>query len=663
MDPLPVEPLQNVLRQTLARARARVRRPISQWMEEEIWLPNGPFAGLRYRHFRHPVSSIWFDEIDSGRWVRFAASAPQQQGKTLMCYIGPVLYHVFELGETVGIGLPDMNMANDKWLEDFLPVIEASRYRDLLPVRGEGSQGGQVKRAIRFRNGATLRFFSGGGSDKKRAGFTTRVVAITETDGMDSPGEHSREADKIEQIEGRTRAFGRTGKRVYLECTVSIEKGRIWQEIKNGSDSKLVRPCPYCGHFVSPEREHLVGWQLAESEGQAADLAHWICPECEHPWTESDRKNASQDIQLVHRGQEITPEGEIVGVMPNTQTLGFRWSAIDNPFVTAADLGAEEWLADRAADHENAEKKMRQFVWAIPYEPPDVDLTPLEPEAVRKRTCALKKGVAPEDCFGITVGIDTGKYWLHWFAIAWTLMRGHVIDYGKQSVPSQTMGVRKALIDSLANLKSYFDAGWMGQSPRQVWVDAHYSEHTDAVYEFCRLANTGRKIGTEIYRPSIGYGEGQRRLERYFAPKEINKEVRYVGPSYHFALSQRAMGFVVHLDANAWKSELHQRLSMPADERGAIVFYEAADAREHFEVSQHLTAEKQVEQFVEGKGEVIVWDRIRRQNHYLDAAYSSVASGNFVQALMQRKPSTPKPQRSENPRNDDGDSPFLASAR
>ena len=41
-----------------------------------------------------------------------------------------------------------------------------------------------------------------------RAGFTARVLVITETDGLDAPGHTSREADKVTQLEARTRAYG-----------------------------------------------------------------------------------------------------------------------------------------------------------------------------------------------------------------------------------------------------------------------------------------------------------------------------------------------------------------------------------------------------------------------------------------------------------------------
>ncbi len=196
-----------------------------------------------------------------------------------------------------------------------------------------------------------------GGGDKQRAGFTTRVVAITETDGMDNAGETSREADAVEQIEARTLAYGRRDKRVYLECTVSVERGRIWQEVTRGTDTRIYRPCPHCGEYVSPDRADLHGWREVESAENAADMAHWQCPVCHATWTDTERREGWRDAVLVHRGQQALPSGEVVGDPPRTQTFGLRWSAVDNPFTTAADLGAEEWKAARDHDRENAEKK------------------------------------------------------------------------------------------------------------------------------------------------------------------------------------------------------------------------------------------------------------------------------------------------------------------
>jgi hypothetical protein len=171
----------------LSQARPQRLRSMRQFAEEEVIIPDGPFAGRPFRCARQPYTGLWFDEVDSGRWTRCVATGPTQSGKTLSCFIIPLLYHLFEMGETVICGLPDMDMASDKWNMDILPVLEQSRYRDLMPQRGGGSRGGKVE-SVKFTNGATLKFMSGGGSDKSRAGFTSRVVVVTETDGMDQPG-------------------------------------------------------------------------------------------------------------------------------------------------------------------------------------------------------------------------------------------------------------------------------------------------------------------------------------------------------------------------------------------------------------------------------------------------------------------------------------------
>lgn len=645
---LPTKPLIDTLSWCISLATSPAVRHISQWVEDEIVLPNGPFSQEGYRHHRHPVSKLWFDAIGSGQWSRFAAAGPTQNGKTLMCYVAPVLYHLFEIKETVIVGLPSMDMANDKWSEDFLPVIEASQYRDLLPEKGEGSRGGQVKRSIKFRNGATLRFMTAGGNDKKRAGYTSRVLAVTETDGMDEAGEASREADKIEQLEGRTRAFGRSGKRIYLECTVSIERGRIWQEIKNGTDSRIVRPCPHCHKFVAPEREHLVGWQAAESETEAAELAHFACPECGEFWSELDRQMAARQAKLVHRGQEISPDGAVTGQLPRTQTLGFRWSAIDNPFVTAGDLGAEEWLARKSVDRENSEKKMRQFVWTLPYEPTEIELTPLDADEVRQRTRVLRRGDVPNDSIGIVLGVDTGKRMLHWTAIAVRENgRGPVIDYGRQTVESDKMGVHRGLLDALSRLRTFCDSGWHDSTgkrwlPDQVWIDSGWHEHTDAIYEFCRTTNGDCKVGAERYRPSKGFGEGQRDVGRYLSPTKRSDDIAYIGKEVHISRVRRKGKAItgillVHLNADHWKSELHQCLALPADSPEAVTLFMSPDNHEHSEWAAHVCAEKQIEKFLPGRGTVITWERISRQNHWFDASYSALAAASVV-AELRRKP-------------------------
>ena len=299
----------------LAQARPRRIRTMRRFAEDEVVLPDGPFAGRRFRCARQPYTGLWFDQVDSGRWARCVATGPTQSGKSLACFVVPLLYHLFEVGETVICGLPDMDMAADKWRLDILPVIERSRFNPLLPRTGGGSRGARVVETIRFGNGAVLKFMSGGGGDKSRAGFTARVVVITETDGMDKPGITSRESDKVTQLEARTRAYG-ARRRVYMECTVSTERGWTWQEYTSGSRSRIVLPCPACNGWVAPEREHLTGWQGAETLEAAREGGAFACPSCGSVWDAEQRSAANRGGRLLHEGRASSRRGRSRATLP-----------------------------------------------------------------------------------------------------------------------------------------------------------------------------------------------------------------------------------------------------------------------------------------------------------------------------------------------------------
>ena len=230
------------LERRLRSALVRPKPPkMLDWAQSTIVVPDGPLKGTLFDADTQPFTRLFFTEVDSGRWDRIVALGPTQTGKSLSCYVIPVCHHLFAIGETVIAGVPTGDMSDDKWQADFLPVIESSpELRKLLPVTGQGSRAGRVRTRVKFRNGATLRFMSGGGNDKTRAGFTARVLAVTEVDGLDRPGATSREADKLKQLEARQRAFLASGIRTYLECTVSSTAGRIWQEYIGGSESRIV---------------------------------------------------------------------------------------------------------------------------------------------------------------------------------------------------------------------------------------------------------------------------------------------------------------------------------------------------------------------------------------------------------------------------------------
>lgn len=625
----------------LRAAQAPRLRTIREFAESEIVIPDGPYENMLFKCSRQPYTQLWFDAVQSGIWNRHFAAGPTQSGKTLACYVIVMLWHLFEFGETVICGIPSMEMAADKWREDIKPAIEKSRYRDLMPTSGQGSKGGSFE-SITFKNGATLKFMSGGGNDKKRAGFTARVLVITEVDGMDEAGLKSREADKITQLEGRLRAYGKR-KRVYGECTVSIEQGRTWREFTSGTASRLFLPCPHCKVYVHPTRENVVGWQGAENEHQAERESCLCCPECGEAWSESERRAANEAAKLVHRGQEIEADGTIHGQLPPTNTLGFRWDAVNNMFVTPGEVGAEEWKASRSSDEDNAEKEMRQFVWALPHEPAVVDSTPLEAAAIIGRMIEQPRGHIPPGTDFISVGVDVGKWLLHWVAVCFnksgTLQ--HVHDYGRIEVASNELGEQRAILQALRELRDTMRAGWRitdtdSRSPDAVWVDSGYQSET--VYAFIRESGRG-------YMASDGYGSGQEHHQHYNRPKTTGAVVKLIGDGYHFSAQPKSRLLLAEINADHWKSKVHESLTTPLGEPGALTLFKTSPA-DHLSFAKHVTAEKQVEEFAAGKGLVVKWIRERRQNHWLDSLYESLCAGHFlgVRLIREAKVGEPPPK-------------------
>lgn len=604
---------------------------MGQFAEAELTPPTGPFQNLDFKLSRQPFSRLLYNEIDSGRWRRVFCVGPTQTGKTLLTFVIPIIYHLFEVGETIVVGIPDMNMAADKWHEDIKPVIESSRYSEFLPITGSGSRGGKVT-AVRFRNGATLRFMSGGGSDKKRSAFTARVLAITEVDGLDETGGTSRESDKVSQLQGRTKAFDDRAM-VYGECTASIKTGRIWQEYLNGTMSRIVSPCPHCGKWISPEREHFMGWQDAPDQITAGLNAAFHCYECGAAINDEQRIAANHKAKLVHKGQEITPEGLITGKPPQTITLGFRWSAYNNLLIKSKTIGEQEWAAKQAVDQQNADTEMRQQVWAIPAEPAIGTVT-LEAAQIMKRVVNVPRGTVPENALQLTIGIDLGKRYLHWILVGWLPQASpHIVDFAAHEVMSDQLGEAVALAIALNEIKELVGKGWGGRIPDRVGIDSGWLPQVP--YEFCISAGPR-------YFPTKGFGAGQLH-GKYRHPRNKTETVKYVGEEY-FATQQRVVTpsgightWLFNINADAWKSFTQQRCLTPFSKAGSLSIFGQhpngevllPNDKDIREIAMHLTSERRVEEVPPR------FERIgSRRNHLLDAFSIASVMGHLSGARL-----------------------------
>jgi phage terminase large subunit GpA-like protein len=616
-------------------------RTMRQFAEEEIVLPNGPHVGESFRTEYQPVAGLWFDAIDSGRWNEFAYTGPTQFGKSLIAEIIPTLYHLFEIGETVIAGVPDLNMAGDKWREDFLPVIERTQYARHLPRTGRGSRGAERVEYIAFENGATLRFMAGGGGDAQRKSYTGRVLVVTEADSLDTAGATSVEASKMRQLRGRTRAFGElTGQPpiIYSECTVTVEKGYIWQTVQKGTNSRIELPCPHCGAWVTLERGDLIGWQAAESELEVRSNATFRCSACQTPWSDEERIAANRRARLTHTN-------------PESLVLGFRASAVNNCFVSAREIALGEWKASRAADEVDANRDQCQQVWAVPPPEASVDLTVLEFQAVARRVAEVPRGVVPAGSAGLVLGLDLGMRLADWTLLSFDESAGpHVVDYGALDVRSHELGLEAALAGVLHDAAALCEQGWpdaqgVVRRPVAVGIDSGWGDSTAVVYAFVREMAT---VGTIDWLALKGFGFSQGR--RYTRPRTVSNLIVQIGEGYHLVQLADAGVLLLEFDADQWKSWLHQRIKTPLGEPGALTLYQAPP-RDHYAWAKQVTAERQIEEFVAGKGMMVRWENtLRRPNHYLDAAVMACVMGHLVGIRMVAAAWRPEPAAAPAPR-------------
>jgi phage terminase large subunit GpA-like protein len=594
-------------------------RKISRFAEEEIILSTGRFRTLPFKISRNPFCGLLFAEIESGGWRRIVGTGPSQTGKSLFLHVIPILFHLFERRETVIVGVPRMQIASQKWHRTIKPAILASRYRDLLPSEGKGSRDGD-REMYSFANGSELVFMSGGGDDKARAHLDSRVLAITETDALDKSSEGSNEADKITQLEARLKSWG-SAAITYMECTVGTKTGRTWREYTNGTESNIHIRCPHCHLWVLPEREHLVGWQEAHDEIEAIEKSHLVCPGCGAVWTEADRAAACNNPRLVHKRQSVDPNGNILGEIPRTTTLGFRWTCVHNLLVPISETGLTEFRKRFAKDEDLAERELCQFHWAIPSPETQPDVRELDAQslATTRQIRTLDRSQIPPDTEKITVGVDIGGWRIHWTAIAWRPhATPHILDYDEIALPRTEQSIADAIEETLTMLRdTVWDKGWGGMQPSNVLIDAGYEQ--DTIVKFCKLR-------FPVYLPVIGFG-GEYEFGRR-SIRQTGTKVLPLAGAWEYELTLHEGGkTILEVNADKWKSWLHARLETPIGETGAMTVW-GGDF--HLRFFKQILAEKAILKPVPERGLILKWVKISRDNHWLDSTSMACIAGHIA---------------------------------
>ena len=209
---------------------------------------------------------------------------------------------------------------------------------------------------------------------------------------------------------------------------------------------------------------------------------------------------------------------------------------------------------------------------------------------------------------------------------------GHIVDYGRVEVASVDMGVEKALSLALREFGEMCCEGWrkaktdddptkLGEPllPDMILIDAGYQ--IDVVYNFCS-DSTG-------FHAAVGRGATQQRQQWYNRPTATGSIVKHIGEGFHVNWIRASHQYLFEINADHWKTWVHQRLTTPIGEPGAMTIFQSPP-HEHLSLAKHLTAERKTEEFMPGKGVVTRWERIRKNNHWFDALYNACAAGHYA---------------------------------
>jgi len=444
---------------------------------------------------------------------------------------------------------------------------------------------------------------------------------MTEIDKMDDIGEASEEADPVSQIEMRADAYADSSK-ILLECTVTTELGRIWQEaMVTGTGSRVFVPCPKCGKYQPLEPSGLVfdGQDVLTAE----ETARYRCSGCEAMLDDTDRRNALLRPILVHRGQEVV-DGVVIGEVPRTRTFGMHYNVLYSPMQSIGKTAAQQWESDNSELKEK-KKAMMQSKWATPWHEEMVGTNVLSYSFLRQRAMSsnVEMRLVPEWHDFLIMEVDVQKRWLYWHVDAYKRDgTSQVVEYGVTDIADDS---DRSIIKALDQTFDVAQEGWPLENaveeggivqPRLCLLDTGYRYDIIAGWLRGRTGWFGVK----------GVGRGLKN-------KMTGSKSMFSIPGIVQIRMQDDGNKIWFIEVDNTKALVQDRYFLGAGQPG---FTEVPrDVTQGYMMS--LTAEKRE---YSGGDDGFVWVKIRRRNDYLDCRSYGVAGAMYLAQKMKREDAT-----------------------
>lgn len=449
-------------RRALAALRPPRRLKLSDWIERNIFLPDGVSSlpgVVRLWPFQREIA----DAIGDPTIERVTLVKPVRVGFTTLL-TGALGAFVANDPAPILALLPTEADARDYMVSEIEPIFSASPALAGVIGGAKDDTGRNTILSRRFAGGSLKIVAAKAPRNLRR--HTARVLLVDEADGM----EMTAEGPAILLAERRTMSFA--DRKIVIGSTPTFEETSVVLRSYAQSDARVFEvPCPECGGF------HEILWNHITWPEGAPHQAQWCCPSCgsvveerHKPATvEAGRWRATAPQVVGHAGFRLNA---LVSLLPNAS-----WGRLASEFVAAKD--------DRASLQVFVNTILAQGWRAAAGEE-------IDDAALAQRAEAFSCEAMPEAVLAITAGVDVQRDRIEVTLIGWTEdgpinALGHFVIWGRPEDDSTW-----SELDDL--LKTRFPhplGGAIGVDA--AGVDSGDGETMELVYRFC-FPRAARKI-------------------------------------------------------------------------------------------------------------------------------------------------------------------------
>lgn len=393
--------------------------------------------------------------------------------------------------------------------------------------------------------------------------------------------------------------------------TVASPIWRLWQE---GTRHEWAWPCPHCHDYFVLRFKHLK-WPEKITPDEARYKAALACPNCGVLIGDSHKAAMNLLGAYVAPGQSITKNGEIIGEADTRQsdTASFWVSGLCS-FSSKKSFGflAKKFLAAVCSSEPERIQGVINTdfgeLFKLGGDVPEWIMV-----AARKR--GYVQGEMPQGVNLLTSGVDVQKDRLVYVVRGWGAhYESWLIEHGELWGETDKPEIWQRLSQLATTL-------WQTVPLSRMAIDSGYQ--TQQVYQFCRL-HKNIALATK----------GHDSLDKPFKKTDIDVNV-------HGKIITHGLQ-LWHFNADQMKSWVHSRIEWPVDQPGG--WWLPEDISEDY--CKQIVAEQRS---VKPSGRVI-WVKVKKDNHYLDAEALAYLAARIVTAgreyAMQGKASmTRRPKR------------------